>query len=665
MTDYSTPPGDLNPRTNKTQPDPALLRPGQVKIYGRKSTANERAQKSLADQRKICEAVAGYHKLPLSEDSWMAEPKGFGGDLWWSGGGENGLEVPDRSRRTRKVLTELLRSIIRGETKCVIVWNLDRLWRDVSLSRELLKILYKYDCLLYDVNGPVGIFTYEGRNSVLQNAIASQALREAASIASPRGVLSNLQAGILAVSPNVLGFRTAGKGTKDVLHLEDEQDLVNRIYRLLDVGKSDETIAKILMAEEIRPYDGTNGKHPCGHNRAPGNEMIWRTDLIHQIGTDCRYVGRQRHQTKQQKDRGEDGTEYPCEVFLRKIEIDGKVIKEPIVPYDLWDRVQSRKRANARIGHRGVNFRALSSLVRCGIDGEALTAQEIKSKNGSKIGFWLMRKTRPGCRCRCRVSTVREATLTNYIYDVLGPLLHAQIKERVDETGHDPHAQKRAKLQSGLDKALKYRNGRLRQMMQDEDIDRDLVRDEANANKSTIARLEREISATIVDKPAVSQETLNMLSDLRNAPEDEVRLAIRQCLCWIAVLPVAPEREPKPEYKPGQTDIRYSYAPSIITKLVMLTALGTYHTAILYRERTGTERGYPPFKLRPATPDEAVGGVADFPQSDCFVDGLTRAWKGRAFDWAPEKFAPGWSPDQCMPMPMAEFEWDGSQDKNA
>ena len=77
MIDYTTSPGDLNPRTNKTPPDPALLRPGQVKIYGRKTTANERAQKSLADQKKIGEMVAAYQKLPLSDDSWCAEPKGF------------------------------------------------------------------------------------------------------------------------------------------------------------------------------------------------------------------------------------------------------------------------------------------------------------------------------------------------------------------------------------------------------------------------------------------------------------------------------------------------------------------------------------------------------------------------------------------------------------
>ncbi len=662
--DYSTPPGDLNPRTNKTPPDPALLRPGQVTIYGRKSTANERAQKSLADQRKICEALAAHYKLPLADDSWKAEPKGFGGDLWWDGV-QNGLESPDPGRRTRKVLTEILRSVVRGETKCLLVWNLDRLWRDVAICRELLNVLYKYECLLCDASGFCNIWTYEGRNPILQNAIASQAMREAASIASPRGVNENLKAGILAVSPNVLGMRTAGRGSKDVLHLDVEQDLVRRIYCLLDAGMSDEQVAKLLMAEGIRPYEGTDGKHPCGHNRAPGNEMVWRADTIHQIGTDCRYVGRQRHQTAQQKEHGEEGTEYPCEVFLRTVERDGMMVKEPIVPYDQWDRVQTRKRADARIGHRGVNFRALSGLVRCGVDGETLTAQENKVKGGSeKIGFWIMRHSRPGCRCQCHdVPSVREITLTNYLRDVLGPLLAYEIRAQQGNGEADPHSRKRAGLQQELETALRYRNGRLMQMMEDESMDRDLLRDKSAEVKARIERLQHEIALLTVEKPTVAADSADVLAALRDAPEDEVRQAVRQCLCWIAVLPVAPKRDPKPGYKPGQTDPRYSYAPSVIAKLVFLSSYGTYHTAILYRERTGTKSGYPPFKLRPATPEEAVGGVATFPQPRIFVDGLTRAWAGRAYDWSPEKFAPGWAGDQCTPMPVAEFEWDGSWDR--
>ena len=159
-------------------------------------------------------------------------------------------------------------------------------------------------------------------------------------------------------------------------------------------------------------------------------------------------------------------------------------------------------------------------------------------------------------------------------------------------------------------------------------------------------------------------ENLNILADLRSAEPGAVRDAVRQCLCWVAILPVDGERAPKPGYLPGQTDPRYSYAPTVIAKLVFLSNLGLYHTAVLFRERDGKLSGYPPFKLRPATPAETVGGVADFPQPQCFIDGLTRAWAGRVYDWFPEKFAPGWSSEQGTPMPIVEFDWDSAAGAN-
>jgi len=651
----------LNPEVNKTPPDPRNLKPGQKIEYGRKSTANEKAAKSLADQQKYTQETSARYGLPSTEDDWLAEAVGMSGSLYWEGGGNNGLTLPDPKRKTRPVLTKILRKIMTGEAKCLAVYSLDRLWRSVSICQGILTILFDHECLLFDSNGPVNIWTYEGRNAILQNAIASQAVSEAARINSPRGVLENLKNGVLATSPNLLGFRTAGRGSKQVKHMGDEQDLANRLYRLAGAGQSDEQIAHLMMAEGIQPYSGSGGKHPCGHDRAPGNEMVWRTSTVHDILRCPKYVGMQRHRTKAQKDRGEQGTDYPCAAFLREVERDGQLVQETVVPRDLWDRVQAQKDGQARIGHRGVNFRALSSLVRCGVEGEALTAQQTRMKDGSMVGYWIMRKTRPGCRCRCSVPNVREDTLMDYLYRVLGPLMHAEIRARLDSAPFDPHALKRAKLQQELDQTVKYRNGRLREMMRDDAMDEDLVREEASDNKLTIARLEREIAALMVSRPtAVELESLDVLTDLRNTEEGVVRAAVRQCVCWIAVLPVDGPREPKPGYKDGHDDIRYSYAPRIVAKLVFLTSYGCYHTAILCRNRTGTESGYPPFTLRPATPAEAVGGVADFPQAQCFVDGLTRAWSGRAYDWTPEKFAPGWSADESAPMPVAEFDWDGS-----
>jgi len=53
---------------------------------------------------------------------------------------------------------------------------------------------------------------------------------------------------------------------------------------------------------------------------------------------------------------------------------------------------------------------------------------------------------------------------------------------------------------------------------------------------------------------------------------------------------------------------------------------------------------------RPATADEAIGGVADFPRPDKFIAGLADAWAGRVYGWAPEKVAPGYNADAESPI---------------
>ena len=655
--------GDLNPNVNKTPPDPRSLLPGQKVEYGRKSTANEkkRAEKSLKDQSACTESTSRMHGLPSTEDDWLPEPAGHSGTLWWEGGGTNGLEVPDLNRKTRPVLTKIMRGIVAGQHKCLVVWSLDRLWRDVAICREMLNVLFKYDCLLYDYNGPVNIWTYEGRNSILQNAIASQAVTEAARVNSPRGVQENIKAGKLVVSPNVQGFRTAGPRTGEVLHLNCEQELVNRIYRMADIGESPEDICCTLMTEGITLYQDTGGRNPHGSKRVDANLCRIYNGQIHDILRDCRYVGRQQHIPSHVRDEiracgiklDPRDHQYPCPVFLLP---DGTTT---VVPIDLWERVQAKLDLRRRTSNRAVNYRPLASLVRCGLDGEALNAQENKMKDGSKVGFWIMRHTKirgagGECACNHRVPTVREDTLNSYIADVFCPLLVAEINERQSNAVADGDSARRASLERELDKATRWHKEGLIQYAKSGQISPMLLAGMEAEALADIERLRRETAALRVGENIIPT-LVPTLMDLSSASAGAQRDALRQCLCWVAVFDTPSEREPKSNYTPQAMDqsIKYTYAPRIVGKFVFLTSWGTYHTAVLCRERDGINSGYPPFLLRPATPEEMIGGVADFPDPDGFIAGLKRAWAGRVYGWSPDKIAPGYTPRQ--EMPIAEF----------
>ena len=90
-------------------------------------------------------------------------------------------------------------------------------------------------------------------------------------------------------------------------------------------------------------------------------------------------------------------------------------------------------------------------------------------------------------------------------------------------------------------------------------------------------------------------------------------------------------------------------------RVVLLTISGTYTTAFIERKKTDDHRCRLCF-LRPATAEEMVGTVADFPDPDAFVSGLARAYENRRYGHSPDEVAPGYSPGRQSPV--AEFYED-------
>ena len=636
-----------NPKINKQPPDPRALMLGQTIRTGRKSTLNERSAKSLEDQNACTVETAEEWVIPTQECDWLPEQAGYGGDLWWDGYQGNGLEERGKTK-TRPVLTQMMQGVIAGTTKCIIVWNLNRLWRNVSICQAILDILFRHECLLFDYNGPVNIWTYEGRNSVLQAAIRAQEQREDVAVSSPRGIIATRKKGGMVVSPNVLGFRSAGKRTGEVRHLCGEQELVNRIYRMFDAGEGDgpmstQGIAEKLMAEGMAFYAETGGKNPHGKKRAEGNEGRIYVDQVRDVLTDCRYIGKQQH----------NGETYPCPAFLRDVERDGAIVKETVVPVEIWERVQAKIDANRRVRNRSLNFRPLASLVRCGLDGEALTAQENKVR-GERIGYWIMRHTKTGYCCH-KVPTIREEALQAYVEETLAPLLMAEINEQSISAAGTPRNH-RVQLERELRDAQRLHVEKLPAFALSGEVSPFLLGQMERQALGEIARLRRELAGLAVAEHGL-EKSVHALADLKNASPSAIRDALRQCLCWVAVLSTPSEREPKPQYRMSG----YSYAPSIVGKLVFLTSWGTYHTAVIHRERMTGRGGYYPLRLRPATPDEIVGGVADFPEPERFVCGLTRAWAGKVFRWSPQKFAPGYFPDEATQIAAFNIGGDDAE----
>ncbi len=611
-----------------------MLLPGDSKLYGRKSTKNDRSQKSLDDQREACFETAAEFGISVTEEDWMEEEAGHGGDEFWAGGGGSGLEGDlQEPARTRPVFTRLMRGVQAGTIKCVIVWSLDRLWRSAEIASQAITIMGKKGCLLMDRNGFVDIASPEGRESVLINAVNAQSQREHAAVNSGRGVSRSRAKGKMVGNCNSLGFRSAGPKSGAVRHLPEEHEVVRRIFRLFYSGEDEkgpltpDQIRRLLKSEGFVWTPDLHDKRSVKRT-AQTRDQIY-DQQIRRMLQDVRYVGKQRH----------DGQEWDCSAFLYE--------GEPIVSLELFTRVQEKIKAQSTGSKSTRNKYALNGRMRCGICGQALTVQTTQARgllDGSDgiRRYWMRREGRGYTWCNHRLSNIRLDILDAYIDETLAPLLLAEIHERGLDDQALMLAQEQSALQRELCEAERHYRDELPKYHRS-NIDPDLLVSMQEDAKNEIARLRGELRLVML-RSTKMRDIVPALQDIKTVSEAVRRDAIRAVVRWIAVLPsedfdVRDRRNVRPKDDLGD--------------LVVLTAWGTYHTVHLFRSTDG-DRHSNATQLRPAKVSEMVGGVADFPAPKCFHDGLERSWKNNKYEWSPRDVTPGYTP--AFPAREAEFD---------
>ncbi len=104
-------------------------------------------------------------------------------------GGQNARTLdwngePSTDQPYRPVLTKLIRGVVTGKIKCVIVWSVDRLLREIAIAKIMADLFAKHGCLLYDRNGNVPLDSPEARGNFFQTVLAAQQYREMCAVNS-------------------------------------------------------------------------------------------------------------------------------------------------------------------------------------------------------------------------------------------------------------------------------------------------------------------------------------------------------------------------------------------------------------------------------------------------------------------------------------------------
>ena len=615
------------------------VNPGEVALYPRKSTATENASKSIQDQIEVILETLDEVGLPPHTFVIKQEKIGHGGDEWWSGGGQSGLkDDTGTAQPTRPVLTEIMDGVVNGTHKVVACYAQDRLWRKVGICDKMVDLFLENGVQLYDRYGLVDIRTPEGRQQVRSNAVASQHYRERVTQDSDRGKRKNIEKGKLVTGADVLGFRSGGRYSKIVLHRPEEHLVVRRIFTLFDRGESGrgplscEEIAKLLMEEGYLWTPDLRAKRGKKRNDFTMNLIYdWQ---IKKVLTDCRYQGRQPYSKK----------EWPCDAFL----VDG----QPLVEVDVYERVQAKIDSFRRSGNRTRKDRAATGLIRCGLCGQGLSVSPTSVKaTGERIHYWKNIKSEAWCWCTHTLPSLREVVVDTWLDEVLAPLLLAEMREKAAGQSHQALLSQQAELRRVLCHMEEAFEQRIEEFIR-ENVGAKIIGTAERAHSAKTAAIHtqtKENELLIRDYYALEVGLADLASQTPVARRDAIHAVVR----WIAVLPSGAPREPvygnrtRPATNPG--------------KLVVLTAFGTYVTAVVELAHTG-ETDHRQKTLRAALPHEAIT-LNEFSDAEAFLAGLSRAYSGKKYKYDPMEVAPGYSPppaaSRAPAVPaVAEFRID-------
>ena len=616
---------------------------GEVRGMLRKSSDGEKSGKSLDGQEGAVLETCQDYGLPIDKDFILRERAGLSGKLWWAGGGSTGIEGDDNGpRQTRPVLTKIVQDIVSGSCRCLVVWSLDRLARHVGIMESLLEILDKYGCLLYDRRGPVDLFTPEGRDRIRSNMTSAQYLRERAQVDAPRGVEHNKKKGKIVINANRLGFRAVGKASGEIIHKQDEQNLVFEIYHTFALGTPANATYKLGDAEH-----GPYSVHEVADlitNRPdvpwlddvyprlvlPNGMRTCYSDTLYSILRDPIYQGRQRHR----------GVETPCPIFLKA---DG----EPVIPTWLYEAAQEKLATGS--GSPGIkhNSYALTGLCRCGVCGIAMTAssklvlQEDDTKLYTRVWFPKGRCGTTHC-CPHKLPLLPIALLDDYLQVHLQPSLIAELQARNEMGEQVTLANERATILRSLADTEHRLNIELPRYiaknlgkMDDVGVEtRNILIQEIDDHKTRLASIERTLRS--------NSKLVEGLQALQTLPVSAKRDVFRAVIRWIAVIPSDPlrvrrrspngTRQPKGKQSPLQL-------PKDDGRLVILTAWGTLHSAVIYRDAS-PHHHMPTIHLRPAEPFEMVSMVSDLPSFSDFLAGIEHSHVATRRPFCREDYAP-------------------------
>ena len=588
--------------------------PGTIRLYGRKSTPQERGKKicrSVEQQMKINFETCSEWNLPATEADVRAERQGLGGELLPTGMTIQVTEGDEpTAERRRPTLGTLLREVSDGKVAAIVVWSEDRLWRSSKLCAALLEFFQRHNVYLFDRSGPIDFRSVEGFQAVVNRAVAAEAHRKMCSENAKRGQRSNRTKGQLVINPDCLGFRTAGRFSREVCVVPEEIQLVVRIFRLFVHGDgqgpySVAEICRLLMSEGVTWPRDLQDKVAKKRNEATKDLIYcWQ---IRKVLTDCKYQGRQVHK----------GKEWECPAFL----IEG----QPAVPTFLYEAARAKLASGKKAGNATRKDNLLTGILRCGLCGQGLHVSSVNTRQGPSRRYYKVVRYGAWSWCTHCLPAIRESILNGFVNQELWPMVAAMARQQLEEgSAASLRGQiaglerRRAELQKDIEELQEMSSAALR------------------GNMEFVAERDRRLRTDLraVEQSIVEQRTTYVqlqaavpaVESLEAVPDAMKRDCLRAVIEWAALIPIeGPPMRAWGRDVPGR----------LVGKILFSTVWGSLFTAIVERDWHPDSIKRRLITVRIAEPHEMILSVDDMPDLEAFAQGLERAFNGLKLHFDP------------------------------
>lgn len=277
----------------------------------------------------------------------------------------------------RPAMKEVLELIRQDRVQCIVVKDFSRFSRDyIELGTYLEQIFPFMGIRFISISDRYDSLDHRGKTSDIEvqfkGLIADFYIKDQ-SVKVKSAVKTKREKGEYCCGSAPYGYERDLKNKKELLIVEDEADVIRRVYDLTINRYSKMQICQILNAEKVpTPLQSMSKRQKMDKRKAISKNLQWTPDMIRKILDDKNYIGCMVYGKTKIPDPG-TGKEVPVPREQWKVQENHH---ESIISREVFDKVQDMRARHCTKSKHDKTSSLLGGYVKCGNCRRNLTASK-------------------------------------------------------------------------------------------------------------------------------------------------------------------------------------------------------------------------------------------------------------------------------------------------